>query len=302
VVRRLGRHLDKLEARLVHIYFDESIVVGWLAVRCMRHPAKLLSSRRDMGLGTANQPWYHRLFPLMLAGINRDFAAIVANSEAVRNYAARREHTPLSRYVVLRNGVELPGSTVMGGPAADAGGQLRVGIVASLTPVKRHDVLLRAWARCSRASTPRQTQLLLIGDGPERFRLEELARDLDLGADVVFVGAVPDVQPWLRSLAIGVLCSDREGLSNAILEYMAWGLPVVATSVGGNPELVTEDNGLLVPPAAPDALASALQRLLGDPALRERMGRASARNVRDVYSWDASMTALMACYDDILSH
>jgi len=302
VVRRLARHLDRIEARLVHIFFDESIVVGWLAVRCMRHPAKLLSSRRDMGLGTANQPWYHRLFPLMLAAINRDFTAIVANSEAVRNYAARREHTPLSRYVVLRNGVELPGSTVMEIPAADAGGQLRVGIVASLTPVKRHDVLLRAWALCARASTPRRTQLILIGDGPERFRLEELARELDLGADVVFAGAVSAVQPWLRSLTIGVLCSDREGLSNAILEYMAWGLPVVATSVGGNPELVTEDNGLLVPPAAPDALASALQRLLGDPALRERMGRASARRVRDVYSWEASMTALMACYDDILSH
>ncbi len=301
VIRRLSSQLQAIDARLVHIFFDESIFVGWLAVRRMRQPAKLLSSRRDMGLGVTNQPWYHRLFPRILALINRDFAAIVANSEAVRHYASRRERTPLSRFVVLRNGVDLPAAFTEGGGAISDNGELRVGIAASLTPVKRHDVLLRAWALGLRAGMPSGARLILLGDGPERSRLEELSRELGIEDSVVFAGAVADIQPWLRSLAIGVLCSDREGLSNAVLEYMAWGLPVIATNVGGNPELVSGENGLLVPPDSPQALAVALQQLLGDPTLREHLGRGSAQKVRGTYSWDASMSALTACYDDILS-
>lgn len=301
VVRRLARHLDEIDARLVHVFFDESIFVGWLSVRRMQRPARLLSSRRDMGLGLTNQPWYHRLFPFLLAMINRDFAAIVTNSEAVRRYAARREHTSFSKFVVLRNGVDLPDAAAAAGSSIGAAGELRVGIVASLTPVKRHDVLLRAWALCAHVGMPAGARLILIGDGPERARLEGLAHELGLDGSVLFAGGVSEVQPWLRSLAVGVLCSDREGLSNAILEYMAWGLPVVATKVGGNPELVSVENGLLVPPDSPEALAAALQQLFEDPALRERMGRAAAQKVRSLYSWEASMAALMACYDDVLS-
>lgn len=299
VVRRLGALIDEQDFRLIHVFFDEAIIVGWLGAGSAQNRPVLLSSRRDMGLGVGNQPWYHRLFPLVLPRVNRDFALIVTNSDAVSRYASRRERTPLSRFKVIRNGVDVAppaGGIPLGLQGATHA--LRVGIVASLTPVKRHDVLLRAWARLPTAVAG--AHLYLLGEGPTRDALAGLAKSLGIEDRVHFVGAVHDVPDWLRHLDVGVLCSDREGLSNAILEYMAQGLPVVATRVGGNPELVSADNGILVPSGDAAALATALATLLEDEDLRRRLGAASARTVREHYSWAPVMGQLMASYDDLL--
>ncbi|MBK7189436.1 MAG: glycosyltransferase [bacterium] len=297
-VRDLGRLLDTLDIHLLHAYFDEAIFVGWMGARLARRRPVLLSSRRDMGLGVANQPWYHRMFPHALRIVNRDFAAIIANSEQIKLYAAKRERTPLSKYVVLPNGVELPAPVKR--PPAAVSDVARIGIVASLTPVKRHDVLLDAWARLEKATAPGRTELVLIGDGPERHRLEAQAAELGIAPRVQFVGAVTDVGHRLDALDIGVLCSDREGLSNAILEYMAHGLPVVATAVGGTPELIGPENGLLVPPSDPAALASALRQLVDDPVRRRAMGDAAASRIRATFSWERSIADLMAWYDSLV--
>lgn len=299
VVRQLGRLFDERGTDLVQIFFDEAIFVGWLGARVSRRKPVLVSSRRDMGLGTANQPWYHRLFPLALPAVNRDFTAILANSEMVRRHAAARERTPLERYRVVRNGVAFPPPLAPGPPPVGPG-IAGVACVASLTPVKRHDVLLRAWAGLPAVAGTGAPRLFLLGEGPERARLEALAADLGIAGSVTFVGAVTDVAAWLTAMQVGVLCSDREGLSNAILEYMACGLPVVATDVGGNPELVGAGNGVLVPAGDARALGEALSRLLADEAERRRLGNASLGRIRDQYAWDRAMASLMECYDDVL--
>lgn len=300
VVRRLGRLFDERGIDLVQVFFDEAIFVGWLGARAARRRPVLVSSRRDMGLGAANQPWYHRLFPLALPLVNRDYAAIIANSEMVRRYAAARERTPPGKYRVVRNGVAFAPAAAGRDSAPAGAGEAAVACVASLTPVKRHDVLLRAWAAVAAAEgAPRR--LVLFGEGPERARLEALAASLGVAGSVTFAGAVTDVADRLPAMQLGVLCSDREGLSNAILEYMASGLPVVATDVGGNPELVDAANGVLVPAGDPGALAAALSRLLADEAGRRRLGAASLARIRDHYAWDGAMGALMACYDDLLA-
>lgn len=300
VVRRLGGLIDELGISLLQTFFDEAIFVGWLGARRARRRPVLLSSRRDMGLGASNQPWYHRLFPVALPLVNRDFAAIVANSDMVRRYAARRERTPVGKFVVLRNGVEVP--LPQPPPAAwVADGRVGVGIVASLTPVKRHDLLLRAWAVLESGKAAGSARLFVLGDGPGSEALQGLAGELGLKECVNFVGAVDNVPAWLQRLDVGVLCSDREGLSNAILEYMACGLPVVATATGGNAELVDADNGLLVPPGDEQALAAALERLILDGGLRRALGEASRRRIDDSFTWDRAMGDLMACYDDVLS-
>ena len=100
------------------------------------------------------------------------------------------------------------------------------------------------------------------------------------------MGSVDNVTSYLQYSDIGVLCSDKEGLSNAILEYMACGLPVVATDVGGNSELVDKDNGFLVPPGDPPALAKALYSLIESTELRRRMGAASLDKVKQNYTWE----------------
>lgn len=300
VVRRLTRLYDDRGIDLVQIFFDEAIFVGWLgALKARRRPV-LVSSRRDMGLGSANQPWYHRLFPLALPLVNRDFAAILANSEQVKLHAARRERTPVSRYRVVRNGVALPPPTLNRQPPTVAAGGVAVACVASLTPVKRHDVLLRAWARLPHPGAGGSAHLYLLGEGPERPRLEALVAELGLGGTVTFTGAVADVFEWLRGVDAGVLCSDREGLSNAILEYMACGLPVVATAVGGNPELVDARNGVLVPAGNDVVLGAALARLVADEGQRRRLGAASLSRIHKYYAWDRAMDSLMDCYDELL--
>lgn len=297
VLRDLGALVDRFDACLVHVYFDESIIVGWLGSRRARRRPVLVSSRRDMGLGAGNQPWYHRLFPLVLQAANRDFAGIVTNSEMVRAYAAKREHTPASRYVVIRNGID----PVVGQPAGAVArdGRLRVGIVASLTAVKRHDVLLAAWARLPRDPAG-AAELHILGEGPERPALEQQAAALGIADSVRFHGAVTDVGAQLEAFDIGVLCSDREGLSNAILEYMAHGLPVVATDAGGNGELVDAANGVLVPTGDPDALAHALAGLLADGDRRRELGAGSRRKIEAGFTWEAAMRDLTGFYERLL--
>jgi glycosyltransferase involved in cell wall biosynthesis len=298
VLRDLGALIDSCDACLVHAYFDESVIVGWLGARLARRRPVLVSSRRDMGLGAGNQPWYHGLFPLVLQAANRDFGGIVTNSEVVRAYAAHRERTAASRYVVIRNGID----PVAARPA-DAiphEGPLRVGIVASLTAVKRHDVLLAAWSRLPLA-VAETAELHVLGEGPERPALEQQAAALGIAGAVRFHGAVTDVAERLDALDIGVLCSDREGLSNAILEYMAHGLPVVATDAGGNGELVDGTNGILVPTGDPDALARALADLLADGDRRRELGARSRRRIDAGFTWDAAMRDLTGFYERLLA-
>lgn len=145
-----------------------------------------------------------------------------------------------------------------------------VGTVGRLDPIKDHDSLFAAFARL-RAEEPGAV-LLVVGDGPERERLVAGA-----GPGVRLLGSRADVPALLRALDVFVLCSHNEGISNTLLESMATGLPIVATRVGGNPELVSDgETGTLVPPAAPDALAAAMLAYRRDPA-RARAHAANAR-------------------------
>jgi glycosyltransferase involved in cell wall biosynthesis len=298
VVRRLAALIDEHGIQLIQTFFEDSIFLAALGAAFAHSSPVLLSSRRDIGLGKGNRPWYHCLFGAALPVVNRRFHGIVANSEQVRQYVARREKTPLDKIKVIYNGVTIPGAARASVPAVfqERPAQVWVGLVASLTPVKRHDLLIRAVASIAKSKRAPGVRVLFLGEGPERGRLAELATACGVGNLVHFAGVVSDVGPYLRQLHIGVLCSDHEGLSNAILEYMAFGLPVVATNVGGNTELVSEENGIRVPRNDPDSLARALDALIADPALRERMGAASLLKVRRDFSWERSMSELQGYY------
>jgi glycosyltransferase involved in cell wall biosynthesis len=302
VVRRLGRLLDELEASVVHAFFDESIIVAWFGYHLSRCRPALVSSRRDMGLGANNQPWYHRLFPVLLPFVNRSYAGIVTNSENVKRYAARREHTPESKFKVIYNGIDIPGiAAAQFRSSRISGTGPHIGIVASLTPVKRHDVLLEAWALLHQSGLPAGSELHILGEGPQRQVLEEQVARHGLQSTVLFHGAVTDISDWLYGLDVGVLCSDREGLSNAILEYMAHGLPVIATAVGGNTELVDCDCGILVPPRNPEALAQALAILLNDEGIRRKLGERSRKTIAESFSWERAMGELAGYYSILIA-
>jgi len=150
---------------------------------------------------------------------------------------------------------------------------LRVGMIARMNnPVKNYPVLLDAAAQLA-AKYP-NVEFLLVGDGPLRSEFEKTAKSLHIERQVRFLGDRRDIPAVLASMDISVLTSLSESLSNAIIESMAAGLPVVATRVGGNPDLVRDgETGFLIPPGDAASLAEALDRLLAGPELRREFGR-----------------------------
>lgn len=226
-------------------------------------------------------------------------AALIAVSEDTRR-AYERQGYP-RRIEVVYNGVELDG-------AAPGGLRERLGIPASaplvgevgrLCDVKGQRELIEALAQLPGAHA------VLVGVDLERGgayqrELEETAERLGVRDRVVFAGRIDDAGALLADLDVLALPSSTEGLPLVVLEAMARGRAVVATPVGGTPEVVVDGvTGLLVPPRDPDALAAALRRLLADPGLRARMGDAGHERVRTRFSADAMTTRVLEIYDAV---
>jgi glycosyltransferase involved in cell wall biosynthesis len=153
-----------------------------------------------------------------------------------------------------------------------------VGTVGRLTEVKRQDVLLRAFARL-RARVP-DARLLVVGDGPLRAPLRRLAEGLNLGGSAHFVGYQPQTERYYQAMDIFALTSQSEGIPQAVLEASVAGLPVIASRVGGVPEVIEDGRtGLLFPPGDEGALAEGLCALAGDRGRARRLGEAARERV-----------------------
>ena len=163
--------------------------------------------------------------------------------------------------------------------------------VGRLTAHKRVDEIIEVLPALS------GVDLLVIGDGPQRTALEAGARALGCERRVVFTGSLPpeEVSARLREADVFVLNSRYEGLPHAVLEAFAAGIPVVATAVGGTPELVRDgESGVLVPPGDAKRLREAIQTLLDDAALRERLGRGGYAVLLERHSMSAMVDATEA--------
>lgn len=176
-------------------------------------------------------------------------------------------------------------------------GVLRVGMIARMNyPVKNYPMLLRAAARLH-PKFP-NLEFLLIGDGPLRPELEQMARQLGIEQSVMFLGTRHDIAAVLASMDIAVLTSTSESLSNVILESMAAGKPVVATQVGGNAELVRDgETGFLIPTNDDERLAGAIEHLLERPALRLEWGR----RARELAAANFSLSRARDRYEELYS-
>jgi glycosyltransferase involved in cell wall biosynthesis len=165
--------------------------------------------------------------------------------------------------------------------------------VGRLAPEKRLDRLMQLWPGVRQAHL--QACLVILGEGPEEQKLKELAGD-----GILFPGSTHDVIPWLQAADLFILPSEAEGISMALLEAMSCALPVLATDVGGNPELVTHgETGWLVPPDDEPAMRRAVQTLLGDSDLREQLGKNARRYVEANYALTNSAARLLALYHKI---
>ena len=304
VVLRLSKLIDREKFDILQTFFEDSIYVGFVSRMFSKSRPCLLSNRRDMGLGTESEPWYHSAFRLVRPAVHRQFDAIVANCAAVADHVATIDRIPRDRITVLYNGVDIPSDvefTSIPEPFLQHPDALWIGIVASLTPVKRHDLLLQAMRILLSQAPHLNARLLILGEGPLGETLRSYCDHLGLSSHVDFLGVSHDVTSYMRHLDVGVLCSDREGLSNAILEYMAHSVPVVATDTGGARELLANGAGELVPCGDVHALSSAILRLARDEDLRRRLGLAGRADVQQRFSWSQSISSQQAFYRTLLT-
>jgi L-malate glycosyltransferase len=206
------------------------------------------------------------------SGVFRFSDRVVCNSRAVADLLSQRG-LPRHKLTVIPNGLPKEAFAEATPALPRIPGVLRVGLIARMNdPVKNHAALLRAAARL-KDKFP-HVEYLLVGDGHLRHDLEQMAWKLGLADRVRFMGERHDIPAILAAMDISVVASLSESLSNVILESMAAAKPVVATRVGGNPELVREgETGVLVPANDEGKLAEALAHLLAQPSLREEFGR-----------------------------
>ena len=179
--------------------------------------------------------------------------------------------------------------------------QLTVTFMGRLHAQKGLDVLLLAFQQVRQELPQFSWRLRLIGAGERRAQLEAMAHRLAIGGAVEFLGQVDDPWPFLSQSDIFVLPSRSEGMSNALLEAMACGLPCIATDIGGNNEVIAHlGNGLLVQPDGCEDLASALALLATDRKLRETLGQEALRTVEEKYSLDSVANRYIALYTNLL--
>lgn len=290
----LRRAATAMHADIVH---SHNFVPNYYAALALvglwgRHPI-LVNTCHNMG-SRLTAARLRRLYRLSLARTRR----VAGVGEGVARHLVETGMVRPSRIDAVRNGVHLPpapcprardDARATLGVAADA---LLVGCVGRLVELKNHRLLLDQLPVLA-TSSPR-LQLVLIGDGPARAGLEARVAELGLADRVRFTGARGDASRLLPALDVFALPSRTEGLSIALLEACAAGLPVVASRVGGNSEIVSHQNtGLLFDNEDGDALRHALQQLFDDASLRRRLGTAARAWVEA----HASMPALRAGYD-----
>ena len=260
-VLRLARHLRRERVDVLHTHSEGPLLYGAAASALARVPRVIHTRHHGPDLGSPK----HVL--LLMAAASRwvDRVVCVADDGARHSVA---EGVAASKVVTVWNGIDLARFAYLGptsgGPAV---------IVGRLVPEKDHATLLRALAILKRAEPG--FRLEIAGDGPCSGELQALAVELGLGESVRFLGRVDDVPALLGRAGLLVLSSWLEGTSLTLLEAMARGLPVVATRVGGNPEVVVEgETGLLVPPREPAPLAAAMLALWRDPGRARALGLA----------------------------
>lgn len=228
----------------------------------------------------------------------------IALSRELSNYLTHAVGVSSQRVELICNGVDgerfRPATgareALTGSPFNDPG-LCVIGTVGRLQAVKDQLRLVRVFARLWRSGAFPDLRLVLVGEGTMRGEIEREIREQGVAEAVWLAGERPDVPEVMRSFDLFVLPSLAEGISNTVLEAMACGLPVLASAVGGNPELVEEGvSGSLVPPADDEALGAALARYAASPRLRQQQGRAGRERVEAHFSLAAMVSRYEALY------
>lgn len=286
---------------IVHTHISKAGILGRLAAKCAGVPVILHTNH-----GRIEEVHDGSLKSHVLLGCERLAARITDAYVAVSEYTARFSLNSGigedQQYAVIHNGVDLAYFQDCGIEEelpAELADKTLLGAIGSLTPEKGFDVLLEACPKLM-GRYP-DLRLCILGDGLLGPSLQNMVQKLGLQSRVYFTGNLSDVRPWLSAFALVLLPSRSEGLPTVALEAMAMGRPVVASCVGGVPEVVVDGRtGLLVPPEDPGALATAIEMLLQDLPKRQEWSRAGRIWVEEEFSLGRMVQKLERLYEDLL--
>jgi glycosyltransferase involved in cell wall biosynthesis len=296
---RLAGFLRREKFDVVHTHDLWSNLMGVLAARLAGVPA-IISSRRDL----AHFDWYQGKKRKWLRRIQNLSGAVLANATPIRDALIAEDGFAPDKLRVIHNGVDTTKFQRARRSRERLFPEIRdqklIVLVGNMhTDVKGHPWLIDA-APVVLHEFP-HTRFVLAGDGDARPVFEEHVGRLGLKPFFLFLGRCSDIPDLLASCDIAVLPSRAEGLSNALLEYMATGLPTIASRVGGNAELVDDGvTGLLVPPEDSPAIAGALLRLLRDPGLARQMAENGKKVAVETYSFERLIREVDALYTELL--
>lgn len=277
---KLRKQLLGTKVNVVHAYFPDACLVAPLFLKSKK--LRLVTSRRDMGLIYRGKPaWLYRL-------LAHRTDAVIANSSAVANYVCEKEKLKPTQSFVIHNGIEdfSPGVTMTGESIFKYEDSIKLILVANVKPVKRTLDAVIAVGQLITAG--HKVELALAGEKQDIDYVKQIdiyVEEKNLADSIHWLGQVQEPRRILSQAQIGLLISESEGLSNTIMEYMQAGLPVIATRVGGNPELVIDqENGLLISKGDIEGLVNAIIKLIDEPQARLKCGENNRKRIREAFS------------------
>ena len=296
---RLSWFLRREKFDIVHTHDLWSNLLGVPAARLAGVRA-IVSSRRDL----AHFEWYQGKRRNWLRRIQNLSGAVLANASAIREVLLAEDGFASAKVRVIHNGVDLQKfqkrRDVRDLLFAGVGDAKLIVLVGNM----HSDVKGHPWLIASAPSVIHEfpnARLVLVGDGEQRAALEQQVSGMGLARNFLFLGSRSDIPDILACCDIAILPSRAEGLSNAVLEYMASGLPTIVSRVGGNTELVEDGvTGLIVPPEDSAALSAALLKLLREPNVARQIGQNGREFVVRNFSFERLVRQVDALYTELL--
>jgi glycosyltransferase involved in cell wall biosynthesis len=307
---RLAKLIRRERPQILHTHTAKAGTVGRVAALLAgsRKPPIIVHTFHGHVLRGYFGPLRSLFFRLLERRLAAGTTALIAVSPQVRDDLVALGVAPRERFVVIRLGIELDERVA---PELNGRGESRrylgipgdrfaVGWIGRMTAVKRTDDVLIAFKRLRDGGV--DALLCMVGDGPDRLQLEQRAHELGVARNTVFLGYQEDVAPFYAAFDALVLPSGNEGTPVSVIEALAAELPVVATRVGGVPDVVRDgEDGFLVEAGATDDLADRLAQLAGDPALRARMGKQGRERVLPRYAVERLVEDIDELYRSLLS-
>ncbi|MFQ5850242.1 MAG: glycosyltransferase [Candidatus Binatia bacterium] len=292
---RLVRFIRSQHVDIVQAYFLKAKFLGVVAGKLAG--IKTISCTRDLGIfiNVVNA------LPVKIANMCTD--RFLVNSRCIRDYLIREQRIGPDKIDVIPNGVDLTRyRPIRKDEKVEYKRKLNIdpqciviGTIASLKPVKGLSDFIRAAALVHEADN--KIHFVIVGEGPLRYALREEAAALGVANVITFAGACVDIRPYLSAFDVGVLCSHSEGFSNAILEYMAAGLPIIATAVGGNVEQIRDkETGFLVVSGDYESLAQHIVDITTNEKLRSTMAEAALEYCSENFAMDSMIRRLEDYY------